>query len=75
MHNAITKSFNFLFKGDIFGQLLGTAIRPIRITATADEMVDLLYITVKEFQKIITEEVFITYYALFFCRMPYQIGF
>uniref|UniRef100_A0A2H1VVY2 SFRICE_007402 n=1 Tax=Spodoptera frugiperda TaxID=7108 RepID=A0A2H1VVY2_SPOFR len=46
-----------LTKGDIFGQLLGTRKRPIRVTATAEDKVDVLYIEINAFQSIITEEV------------------
>ncbi|CAH1638086.1 unnamed protein product [Spodoptera littoralis] len=45
-----------LTKGDIFGQLLGTRKRPIRVTATAEDKVDVLYIEIDAFQSIITEE-------------------
>ncbi|XP_026726642.1 uncharacterized protein LOC113493057 isoform X3 [Trichoplusia ni] len=46
-----------LSKGDIFGQLQGTKLRPIRVTATSAEMVDLLYIDVQMFQSIITDKI------------------
>ncbi|XP_047037590.1 uncharacterized protein LOC124642884 [Helicoverpa zea] len=46
-----------LTKGDIFGQLQGVTLRPIKVTATAEDNVDLLYIEVAAFQSIITDEV------------------
>ncbi|XP_063898424.1 uncharacterized protein LOC110381481 isoform X1 [Helicoverpa armigera] len=45
-----------LTKGDIFGQLQGVTLRPIKVTATAEDNVDLLYIEVAAFQSIITDE-------------------
>ncbi|XP_049873524.1 uncharacterized protein LOC126372049 [Pectinophora gossypiella] len=46
-----------LKKGSIFGQLSGHVIRPIRITAQSVEHTDLLHITIKQFQDIISDEV------------------
>nr|XP_049707437.1 uncharacterized protein LOC110381372 isoform X2 [Helicoverpa armigera] len=46
-----------LSKGDIFGQLLGTKVRPVRVTATAEDFVDVLHINLKAFQSTITEPV------------------
>ncbi|KAH9636001.1 hypothetical protein HF086_005853 [Spodoptera exigua] len=61
MPDVMTMPFNLswddLHLGDIFGQLLGTRKRPIRVTATAEDKVDVLYIELDAFQSIITEEV------------------
>uniref|UniRef100_A0A2A4JX54 Cyclic nucleotide-binding domain-containing protein n=1 Tax=Heliothis virescens TaxID=7102 RepID=A0A2A4JX54_HELVI len=50
------KKMIILTKGDIFGQLQGVTLRPIKVTATADDHVDLLCIEVAAFQSIITDE-------------------
>ncbi|KAJ8731553.1 hypothetical protein PYW07_004717 [Mythimna separata] len=50
------KQIIILTKGDIFGQLEGVKLRPIRVTATADTHVDLLFIKVTAFQSTITDE-------------------
>ncbi|KAH9636000.1 hypothetical protein HF086_005852 [Spodoptera exigua] len=43
-------------RGDIFGQLEGVKVRPVRVTAVAEDYVDLLLIEISAFQTIITEE-------------------
>ncbi|XP_069359581.1 uncharacterized protein [Maniola hyperantus] len=45
-----------LTKGAIFGQLDGTAVRPLRISAFSVDHADLLQIPIKEFQEIICDE-------------------
>ncbi|XP_075977962.1 uncharacterized protein LOC142977760 [Anticarsia gemmatalis] len=51
-HKIIT-----LCKGDIFGQLIGRTLRPVMISAEAEGRADVLQLTVKAFQDIITDEV------------------
>lgn len=41
----------------MFGQLRNTALRPIRVTATAIEHVDILCLSRKQFHEVISEEV------------------
>lgn len=60
-----------LAQGDIFGQLRGTKIRPIRVTATADEHVDLLFIDVQAFQNIINDNV--SYIILIFSKVLFSL--
>ncbi|XP_045772841.1 uncharacterized protein LOC123872557 [Maniola jurtina] len=45
-----------LTKGAIFGQLDGTTVRPLRISAFSVDHADLLQIPIKEFQEIIYDE-------------------
>ncbi|CAB3236660.1 unnamed protein product [Arctia plantaginis] len=46
-----------LTKGDIFGQLVGTTLRPLKISAEAYTHADVLQLPIKSFQEIITDEV------------------
>ncbi|XP_022838087.1 uncharacterized protein LOC111365121 [Spodoptera litura] len=50
------KKIIILTKGDVFGQLEGVKVRPVRVTAVAENYVDLLLIEISAFQTIITDE-------------------